>query len=112
MEDRVALSAMALAIHDVPAAHVRQSPSNPIILNLDPQATGIQITSASSRVRCSGPGARAMAFQRRLAARSRVWATRRDRTVTPGSKTLRSTSRAVARSKSRLGRSALNQDFP
>ena len=53
-----------------------------------------------------------MAFQRRLAARSRVWATRRDRTVTLGSKTLRSTSRAVARSKSRLGRSALNQAFP
>ena len=39
----------------------------------------------------------------------RAWATTRARTVTPGSKTLRSTSQAVARSNSRLGRSALTQ---
>jgi len=44
--------------------------------------------------------------QRRAAARSRAWAIARARTVTPGSKTLRSTSQAVARSNSRLGRSA------
>jgi hypothetical protein len=47
MEDRVALSATALAIHDVPAAHVRHSPRNPIVVNLDPQTTGIQITDAA-----------------------------------------------------------------
>ena len=66
-------------------------------------------SNASSRARCAALGAAARTRQRRAAARSRAWATRRARTVTPGSKTLRSTSQAVARSNSRLGRSALTQ---
>jgi hypothetical protein len=47
MEERLPLSTMAHAIHDVPAAHVRHSPRNPIVVNLTPQATGIQITDAA-----------------------------------------------------------------
>jgi hypothetical protein len=47
MEERLPLSATAHAIHDVPAAHVRHSPRNPIVVNLTPQATGIQITDAA-----------------------------------------------------------------
>jgi hypothetical protein len=47
MEDRVALSATALAIRAVPAAHVRQPPRNPIVVDLDPQSTGIRITDAA-----------------------------------------------------------------
>jgi hypothetical protein len=47
MEDRVALSATALAIRDVPAAHVRHPPRNPIVVDLNPQSTGIQITDAA-----------------------------------------------------------------
>jgi hypothetical protein len=47
MEERLPLSAAAPTFHGVTAAHLRQPPHNPVILNLDPQATGIQITSAT-----------------------------------------------------------------
>jgi hypothetical protein len=47
MERRLPLSATTPTFHGVPAAHLRHSPQNPVILNLDPQATGIQITSAT-----------------------------------------------------------------
>jgi len=47
MEERVALSATAPAIRDLPAAHPRQSPRSPIVVNLNPQSTGIRITDAA-----------------------------------------------------------------
>ena len=51
MERRLPLSATLPTFHGVPAAHLRHSPQNPVILNLDPQATGIQITSATINTR-------------------------------------------------------------
>ena len=48
MEERLPLSGTAHAIHHVPAAqHVRHSPRNPIVVNLNPQSTGIRITDAA-----------------------------------------------------------------
>ena len=47
MEERIPLSATAPAIHTLLAAHVRHPPRGPIVVNLDPQATGIRITDAA-----------------------------------------------------------------
>jgi hypothetical protein len=47
MEERLPLSATAHAIHVVPAAHARHSVRHPIVVNLTPQSTGIQITDAA-----------------------------------------------------------------
>jgi hypothetical protein len=47
MEERLPLSTTAHALHVVPATHVRHSVRNPIVVNLNPQSTGIQITDAA-----------------------------------------------------------------
>jgi hypothetical protein len=47
MEQRLPLSHTVPTLHAMPAAHLLKAPKNPVLLNLDPQATGIQITSAT-----------------------------------------------------------------
>ena len=46
MEERVVLSTAAIMAHRAPPAHLAHTPPNPVVFNLNPQSTGVQITTA------------------------------------------------------------------